>query len=127
MAGRSLIPKALVHQALNAVPYLTREEVGRLAAACHGRNRFRDELLILTLFQTGVRISEALSLTPRHIGTQESGAVLDILGKGDKSRLVACPDRWPIASRAFIGDSVPMNLIASSALAPLYAHYSHSL
>jgi site-specific recombinase XerD len=67
-----------------------------LAAACHGRHRFRDELLILTLFQTGVRISEALSLTPRHIGTQERGAVLDLLGKGGKSRLAA----WPIASRA---------------------------
>jgi integrase/recombinase XerD len=99
MAGRSLIP-----QALNVVPYLTREEIGRLTAACHGRNRFRHELLILTLFQTGVRISEALSLTPRRIGTQEGGAVLYILGKGGKSRLVACPDRLAHRLKSFAFD-----------------------
>ena len=91
MPARALIPKAIVPQALSIVPYLTREEVSRLAAACHGRNRLRDELLIHTLFQTGVRISEALSLSPRRIGSQEGGAVLYILGKGGKSRLVACP------------------------------------
>jgi integrase/recombinase XerD len=89
MADRPLLPQALVPQALS--PYLTREEVGRLAASCHGRNRIRDELLILTLFQTGLRISEALRLTPRHIGTHAGGAALYVLGKGDKARLVACP------------------------------------
>ncbi len=93
MPKQSLIPhRALLPQALSIVPYLTREEVSRLAAACQGRNRLRDELLIHTLFQTGMRISEALSLTPRRIGTQEGGAVLYILGKGGKSRLVTCPD-----------------------------------
>ncbi len=91
MTRRALIPKAMVPQALSIVPYLTREEVARLAAACQGRNRLRDELLILTLFQTGLRISEALSLTHRRIGTHEGGAVLNVMGKGDKSRLVACP------------------------------------
>lgn len=92
MAVRALISKAMVPQALSVVPYLTREEVSRLAAACKGRNRLRDELLVLTLFQTGLRISEALiSLTPRHIGTQNGGAVLSIMGKGRKPRLVACP------------------------------------
>jgi integrase/recombinase XerD len=92
MADRALIPNVLVPQALSIVPYLTPEEVARLAAACHGRNWFRDGLLILTLFQTGVRISEALSLTPRRIGSHKGGAVLYVLGKGGKARLVACPD-----------------------------------
>jgi integrase/recombinase XerD len=91
MAGRALIPQALVPQALSIVPYLTREEVARLVAACQGRHQRRDELLILTLFQTGVRISEALSLTPRHIVVSAEGAVLHIQGKGGKARLVACP------------------------------------
>ena len=94
MLKRSLIPsRALLPQAMSVVPYLTPAEVARLAASCPGRNRTRDQLLIHTLFQTGVRISEALSLTPRHIGTQARGAVPDIRGKGGKSRLVACPDR----------------------------------
>ncbi len=105
MPKRSLIPRrALLPQALSIVPYLTREEVARLAAACHGRNRVRDELLIHTLFQTGVRISEALSLTPRRIGTQEGGAVLYILGKGGKSRLVACPGRLAHRLKSFAFD-----------------------
>ncbi len=91
MVGRSLIPKAWVPQALSIVPYLTREEVARMAVACQGRNRLRDELLILTLFQTGLRISEALRLTPRKIESYEGGAALHILGKGGKARLVACP------------------------------------
>jgi integrase/recombinase XerD len=104
MAGRALIPKALIPQALSIVPYLTREEVRRLAAACQGRNRLRDELLIHTLFQTGMRISEALSLTPRRIGTQEGGAVLYILGKGGKSRLVACPDSLAHRLKSFAFD-----------------------
>ncbi len=104
MAGRALIPKALVPQALSIVPYLTREEVGRLAAGCSGRNLLRDKLLILTLFQTGLRISEALSLTPRHLGTHEGGAVLYILGKGGKSRLVACPKSLAHRLKSFAFD-----------------------
>ncbi|MCX5890332.1 MAG: site-specific integrase [Deltaproteobacteria bacterium] len=105
MPKRSLIPsRALLPQALSIVPYLTREEVTSLAAACQGRNRSRDELLIHTLFQTGIRISEALSLTPRRIGTQEGGDVLYIKEKGDKSRLVACPDRLPHRLKSFAFD-----------------------
>ncbi len=45
-----------------------------------------------TLFQTGLRISEALALTPRHLGSLHAGTVLTIQGKGGKPRLVACPD-----------------------------------
>ena len=41
------------------------------------------------LFQTGLRISEALSLTVGHL-SQQPGA-LAIVGKGGKPRLVACP------------------------------------
>ncbi|MGA7579077.1 MAG: tyrosine-type recombinase/integrase [Desulfobaccales bacterium] len=88
----ALIPRgALLPQALSIVSYLTREEVGHFAAACQGRNRLRDELLIHTLFQTGMRISEVLSLTPRRIESHEGNAALHIQGKGGKARLVACP------------------------------------
>ncbi len=84
--------KALLPRALCIVPYLTPEEVQAMARACQGRHKERDGLLILTLFQTGLRISEALSITPRKIGAHGGHAVLYIEGKGRKPRMVACPD-----------------------------------
>ncbi len=51
-----------------------------------------------------MRISEALSLNPRRIGTRERGAVLDILGEDGKSRLVACPDRLAHRLKSFAFD-----------------------
>jgi integrase/recombinase XerD len=74
------------------VPYLLPEEVQRLAEeARKGRNGERDSLFILLLYQTGLRISEALSLIPAKIGQFEGKPVLDVLGKGKKPRLVSCP------------------------------------
>jgi integrase len=96
--NRALLPHGgLVPRALAIVPYLTAEEVARLARACQGRHRARDEFLILTLFQTGLRVSEALGLTPRTIDSHSGRAVLFVEGKGKKPRLVACPD--PLAYR----------------------------
>ena len=46
-------------------------------------------LLILLLFQTGLRISGALSLTAGHLNRQPGA--LEIVGKGGKPRLVVCP------------------------------------
>jgi integrase len=90
--GRALLThKALLPRAFFIVPYLTPDEVARMGQACQGRHQARDELLILTLFQTGLRISEVLSITPRKIGSFAGGAVLHIEGKGQKPRLVACP------------------------------------
>jgi site-specific recombinase XerD len=60
-----------------------------LCAACRGRRRDRDALLVLVLFQTGLRISEALSLTVGQLSRQPGA--LEIVGKGGKPRLVACP------------------------------------
>ena len=78
-------------RAQTIVPYLTPEEVTRLVEAA-GRNRQgeRDELLIRLLFETGLRISEALQITLKHLETFEGRPVLRILGKGKKPRLVAC-------------------------------------
>jgi len=47
----------------------------------------------LLLFQTGLRISKALSLTPAKITYFEGKPVLGIVGKGGKKRLVALPER----------------------------------
>jgi integrase/recombinase XerD len=50
-----------------------------------------DSLLILCLYQTGCRISEALSLTPSHIQRFEGKPAISVIGKGRKLRLIACP------------------------------------
>jgi integrase/recombinase XerD len=78
-------------RALRLMPYLTPEEIRRLCEGCRGRQRDRDALLILLLFQTGLRISEALGLTVGHL-SRKPGA-LEIVGKGGKVRLGGLPGR----------------------------------
>ena len=70
------------------VSYLTEEDIGRLTAGC---KRERDQLLIMLLFQTGLRISEALALTPASIRNFEGKPAMEIIGKGRKLRMVALP------------------------------------
>jgi len=70
------------------VRYLTEDEINRLVEAC---KRERDQLLIMLLFQTGLRISEALSLTPALIRNFEGRPAMEIVGKGRKLRMVAMP------------------------------------
>jgi len=83
------VKAGLPAKALRLVPYLSPGEVRRLCQGCRGRHRERDALFILVLFQTGVRVSEALSLTVGHLNRHPG--VLEIVGKGGKARLVACP------------------------------------
>ncbi len=76
------------------VPYLSPEEVHKLSEETRkGRKGERDHLLILLLFQTGLRVSEALSLTPAKLRGFEGRPALEIMGKGKKPRMVACPER----------------------------------
>ncbi len=70
------------------VSYLTEEDIKQLIGGC---KKERDRLLILVLFQTGLRISEALALTPVSIRSFDGKPALEILGKGKKLRLVAMP------------------------------------
>jgi integrase/recombinase XerD len=70
------------------VSYLTEGEIGQLVGAC---KKERDRLLITLLFQTGVRISEALALTPAAIRNFEGKPAMEIVGKGKKLRMVALP------------------------------------
>jgi len=92
---RSLVPvRTALSKAQRIVAYLTPNEVSHLAEeAKKERNGERDSLLILLLFQTGLRISEALSLTPANIFQFEGRPALDIVGKGRKKRMVALPER----------------------------------
>jgi integrase/recombinase XerD len=70
------------------VSYLTEDEINRLIEGCR---KERDRLLILLLFQTGLRISEALSLVPASIRNFEGRPAIEIVGKGKKRRMVALP------------------------------------
>jgi integrase/recombinase XerD len=70
------------------VSYLTEGEIRQLVDAC---KKERDRLLITLLFQTGVRISEALALTPGAIRNFEGKPAMEIVGKGKKLRMVALP------------------------------------
>jgi integrase/recombinase XerD len=89
-------------QTIKIVEYLTSDEVKRVVIASNkGRHGPRDSLLIKILFETGLRISEALSLTPRMIENYEGHAVLFITGKGNKPRMVACPDDLANEIRSF--------------------------
>ena len=70
------------------VRYLTEEDVRQLTEGCR---KERDKLLIMVLFQTGLRISEALALAPASIRNFEGKPAMEILGKGKKLRMVALP------------------------------------
>lgn len=66
----------------------TQEQVQSLLAVCD-RGRFsglRDYRLLLLLFDTGLRVSEAVSLSVNDIGWNEG--VIRTIGKGNKERLV---------------------------------------
>lgn len=92
---KALVPRSVaLSKASRIVPYLLPEEVERLArAAGEGRNGERDPLLVEVLYQTGLRISEALALKPSKIRSFQGKPSLEVMGKGNKLRLVACPQR----------------------------------
>jgi integrase len=89
-------------RALKIVPYLTPDGVQRLCASCRGRPAGPGALLILVLFQTGLRVSEALTLTVGHLNRQPGA--LEVRGKGGKPRLVACPAALSHRLKAFAFD-----------------------
>ncbi len=75
--------KRLVH-------YLSRDEVKALLAApdrtvWSGR---RDHALLLTLYNTGARVSEIIALRREQVRLDAAGAHVELLGKGRKERVV---------------------------------------
>jgi len=71
------------------VEILTPDEVRMLAAECSTTSSYgiRDRALIVLLYRTGVRISEALALCPKDINF-EIGSVVVLHGKGNRMRTV---------------------------------------
>jgi integrase/recombinase XerD len=88
MGELAILKRCTLNRVNVPVSYLTEEDVKRLIEGC---KRERDRLLIMVLFQTGLRISEALALTPASIRSFDGKPALEIVGKGKKLRLVALP------------------------------------
>ena len=92
--NKSLVARNVgLSRATTVITYLTPDEVQQIESTALGspRKGERDALLIRVLFQTGLRISEALSLTPAHLEIFEGRPSVRIVGKGGKPRRVACP------------------------------------
>jgi integrase/recombinase XerD len=92
--NKSLVARRVgLTRATTIVPYLTPDEVRQLedAALEAPRKGDRNALLVRVMFQTGLRISEALSLTPAHVEVFDGRPAFRIVGKGSKPRRVACP------------------------------------
>lgn len=68
-------------------PLTLKEVEAMLQSAKSGRNGKRDVALMLFLFDTGLRISEALSVTVEGLDTGNS--LVTVFGKGGKTRTVA--------------------------------------
>ncbi|MBU4258005.1 MAG: site-specific integrase [Proteobacteria bacterium] len=83
-----VVQKGWINKTSFPVRYLVEEEVKQLCEAC---KKERNKLLIVLLFQTGLRISEALALTPASIRNFEGKPAMEIVGKGKKLRMVALP------------------------------------
>jgi len=79
---------------------LTRDEVSSLVRACgKGRTANRNRALIVLLWRTGLRISEALDLRPSDLD-REHQTVRVRSGKGDKSRTVPIdPSAYEVVRR----------------------------
>lgn len=76
------------------VSFITENEVNRMTEAARAmRNGERNALLITVLFQAALRITEAIRLRPQDRAEVEGCHVLMVLGKGNKPRLVAIPER----------------------------------
>ena len=76
------------------VSFITEAEVYRLAnVAKTMRNGERNELLILTMFQSALRVTEATKLKVVDKATMDNKHLLLVQGKGNKPRLVAIPEK----------------------------------
>lgn len=67
---------------------LTEAEMLRMI---HGENTPRNRAVLLLLYATGARVSEAARLEWRHLKAAESGAHVTLFGKGGKTRTVRIP------------------------------------
>src|SRR6185295_13902528 len=96
--SKASLERGSMIQAGRSVPHIARDDVARAAGAAsqlaraggtRGRgNAERDELLIITLFDGALRISEALRIRPCDLIEEEGWPRVRILGKGRRHAVV---------------------------------------
>jgi integrase/recombinase XerD len=101
------------------VGFLSRAEVKALIAApdrrtCSGR---RDHALLLTLYNTGARISEIIGLQRRQLSLDAGHASIQLLGKGRKERVIPLWDETARVLRGWLReiDDMPDAVVFPSA------------
>ncbi len=87
--------KAIRHsEYTRSVSFITESEVYRLADAAKAmQDGERNELLILTMFQAALRVTEAIKLRVKDKAIVDGKHILVVQGKGNKPRLVAIPEK----------------------------------
>lgn len=72
---------------------LTEEEIEKVLEAARNRS-YRDYLMVKTILQCGLRISELLSLTKENIVDYRGRKVLRVVGKGGKERFIPLTEEF---------------------------------
>lgn len=85
-----LIPYKKQHR--QDIDFLSKDEITAILAVCDGTGKLgrRDKLMILLLYNTGIRVSELLSLRGRDVifDSSQAAAYIQVMGKGRKERRV---------------------------------------
>jgi len=86
------------------VMYLTRQEMEAVLAAPDGETwaGHRDRVLFAVMYNTGMRVSEAISLRGQDLNTESQGRSLRIRGKGRKERVVPLWKQTVVVLRAWL-------------------------
>jgi len=98
------------------VTYLEPEDVRAVIAAVDGHTTTscRDRALLLLLYNTGARVSEALALRPRDLHLERPRQVR-LYGKGGKERICPLWNETATALRTVVGNAGPDDTIFRSA------------
>jgi site-specific recombinase XerD len=101
------------------VGFLSRDEVKALIAAPNSRtwSGRRDHALLLTLYNTGARISEVIGLRRRQVNLDSGAANIQLFGKGRKERVVPLWEETGRVLRAWFRefDDTPAAIVFPSA------------
>jgi integrase len=88
------------------VSFITEAEVYSMAdqARMMGKAGDRNVLLILIMFQCALRVSECLNICLRDRVKYQNGYILHILGKGNKPRIIALPEKLALRIGNYAGE-----------------------
>lgn len=101
-------PAALAIARLDRAPmpqYLTREQVGKLVAACSAKRNGRDRLFARMAFETGGRVSELVEVRRSDVDlTNRQVRLRTLKRRTDRRRKIAHAARWIPVSHSLVAD-----------------------